>query len=387
MTTTTESIVRLAKARQEIARDIARIKIRQGLPVENVRVERILKQRVNELAEEINLDRALASEILDVLLYGSKVAQRSVKYSKRIRAFLDKQGINSVSIVGAGRMGGWFGNYFKCLGAHVVFFDSDTSAAKRKSEELGCEYTESLSETGEADLIIVAVPINSTGSEIAKLGNIIQMKVKRPKAIIEIASVKRGLANAKNSSPVPVVSLHPLFGASADRFGKNAMIVIQSRNKKKENRFAARLTSGIFPQYTIIPLDARAHDKEMALQLSLPHALAIVFANLAASKKSPWSGKMGTPSYRTMIQFSGKVLAENPDVYYEIQSANQSTMPVLREFSQHLKQLTNYVGRDPHGSEKFARFFENARASPQVKRAQASRASDQDANRSRESLE
>jgi prephenate dehydrogenase/chorismate mutase len=364
----TQSILRLAKKRQDLARDIAEIKKgKANLPIENLAVEEKLKESLSTYASQISLDKGLALEITNIFLNYSKIAQRERMFRDSIVSFLERNGIKTVLIVGAGRMGGWFSSYFKELGRKVFVFDKRLTFANNRARELGVQFARDLRAFAlKSDLIFVAVPISETIHMIAKLEEICSRKTSRDscKAIIEVSSIKPKISLEKDLVAlwkIPIIRVHPLFGAYAPHFGLNTILVVRSK-AEKENSFTFRIVRALFPQFQVFGIRNGAHDKQMALMLSLPHALALAFGHVIMRNRDFIGNKKAiTPSFSTLREFASKVLSENPDVYYEIESENRFTPLVLRDLVQSITiQLGYFESRE--GRQKFKKFFQDIRS-------------------------
>jgi prephenate dehydrogenase/chorismate mutase len=342
----TLEILQGVSKRQELARKVARLKAESGLAIENLAVEEKLKATIEEYARNKGLESRLTSQIADILISSSKIEQRREVFSRRILDFLDRTKIKSVSVIGAGRMGGWFARYFKGLKLDVCVYDRKEIFARRKAKELHCRFATDYRSVLDSDLNIVAVPISQTGAEIKKICRQLTDKQSRPKAIFEISSVKQTVLQSFENTIVPIVSIHPLFGPSTNEYAQNSIAIVNLRgNSRKDSNISLQLLKGLFPQYSIIQFDAFNHDREMALKLSLPHALALVFARvLSADRRSLKIGaKLDTPSFGAMKEITRKVLSENPEVYYEIQTTNKFTSTVLKDLEVAIKEFKEIV--------------------------------------------
>jgi prephenate dehydrogenase/chorismate mutase len=358
MSLLTLSILKDVKKRQNLAREIARIKDSQGkLEIENIKVEGELKKTVDRYSEEIKLDSLLASKITDILLESSKIAQRREIYGKKIISFFKMRGIHSMSIVGAGRMGGWFARYFRCLGIQVYLFDKNSDFARKRALELDCSIARDVQSLLQSDLIVVAIPISETMSEIRKLLYGTNEGV-QTKGIIEVSSIKGEISSQRIERPrVPIISIHPLFGASAPLFARNMIAVIKPDNARDKS--GLRLIKQIFPHYDVLQISAREHDKDMAVLLSLPHLFAIVFADVVSRNGfSKTRSKLVTPSYSAMKEFATRTLSENPDVYFEIQAKNKFARGVIKNLADSLDRISHYLESDDKA--KFRELFQKA---------------------------
>ncbi|MHB1908031.1 MAG: prephenate dehydrogenase/arogenate dehydrogenase family protein [Nitrososphaerales archaeon] len=358
MSAITKSILSLVKTRQDLARNIGKIKESMGTPIENVEVEEKLRQHVRSHSSLVGLEDKLALALTDVLIESSKEVQREQIFYRKIASFLRKRKIERILIVGAGRMGGWFASYFRSVGLEVILFDKDENIARKRAQELYCKHGTSIESTAnESDLIIVAVPISETNREVSRLEKVLGNS--SPQAIIEVSSIKQPIRNYKKVA-VPIVSIHPLFGASSEHYEPNTVVLIQD-NKRKSNR-DFELASGIFPHFKILQMSSKEHDKQMAFMLSLPHILALSFAKVISRNRFQLNDQMQTPSFFALSQLAANVFEENPEVYYEIQSSNEFTPKVLRELVKAIQKLSLCVEqKDRSAFKKFVKSSKNGK--------------------------
>jgi chorismate mutase len=367
MLAVTLSILKLAKKRQQLALKIAEIKSSSGLAVEDLKVEEKLKERLSKYASELGLDESLEAELADLLISHSKIAQRKKIFRNSIISYLERNKIETISIIGAGRMGSWFAGYFRAFGTKVILFDKRVGFARSRAKELEISFGEDLRTIVRlSDLIFIAVPISETRRVIEKLEEISKtttMESNHCKAIIEISSIKAETQRRNfNVEKIPLISIHPLFGSSALHFDPNTILVLGSQEKKEKgerSNFALQFVKGLFPQMQVLEMSAQAHDRQMALMLSLPHALALAFGHVINKKPGLISNKkVVTPSYFILREFASKVLSENPDVYYEIESMNKFTFEVLQELIASITTLLHYFERGAGGKLEFKNLFE-----------------------------
>ena len=71
----TLEIFRLCKRRIELARKIATVKMKEGLPIEDLKVERNLKRRVLEFCRGSGIEDEFCIGLLDLLIRESKRVQ------------------------------------------------------------------------------------------------------------------------------------------------------------------------------------------------------------------------------------------------------------------------------------------------------------------------
>ena len=172
-------------ARQSVAIEIANTKKSLGQNIENAEVEKKLFSVMTEYAKSIGLNEDLARTIVLDLIRFSKISQSENIYKNEVRQFLKSKKIRTVSVVGAGRMGGWFARYFQDLGIEVFLYDEMIEKAKARAEEIRVGRLDNLRKVTDSDLIVVSIPITKTPTLIRELAGYIQKKRSKSVNVIE----------------------------------------------------------------------------------------------------------------------------------------------------------------------------------------------------------
>jgi prephenate dehydrogenase/chorismate mutase len=345
----TKSILDLGLARQKLAQRIAKVKGFSGFAIEDHKVEETLSSEMIKYARSLGLDSDLAAKIVSNLIEYSKIAQRKEIFLPSIKSYLRSSKISTVSIFGAGRMGGWFAGYFSEANARVILFDENRKFARKRARELGCTFTDDLERALRSNLLVVAVPIGSVPSLIARISGGLETR-SGPTFIMEISSVKTGLRNVQSKlvPSVKLFSIHPLFGPLANRFAENSLVQIG-----QDSGFIA----GIFPHFKIFEMNIRDHDKLMATLLTIPHMHALSFAGVVSKKKIPKN--IHSPSFDHLLELSRRILGESARVYYEIQTSNPFAKRAIYETSASIRRLQSLL----KNRRTFEKFFSDAKHS------------------------
>lgn len=357
--TITRSILHQVNARQKASLKISGDKELLGDAIANPEVEKRVVSESIEYAKSIGLDEDFARTIVLELIRFSKIAQSEDIYGKQIKKFLDSKNIRSVSIIGAGRMGIWFARYFRDLSRRVFLYDEVRDRARERSELAGVEFHENFDEATDSDLVIVSVPISKTAKIIRDLFSYKKKtESRRPFNVIEISSVKNVIGNSglleeetDLDESIRLYSIHPLFGGSAKPFDSNSMVQSFPGD--------TTLVRGLFPHFTIVSMDWKVHDQLMSIFLTLPHALALVFADSINAHRKIWEEAAGlnSPSYLQLLELSKKVLSEDPEIYFEIQASNPNSQEILSETMNSILRLEKLL----KNKEEFVSFFVGAR--------------------------
>jgi len=350
----TKSILDLAKARQELSRAISKTKVLLGQGITNPEIEKRLLAETSAYAKAIGLDEDLAYSLVSDLIRFSKLAQSREVYRRQIEKFLETRKIKVISIVGSGRMGSWFAKYFQGLSSEVFLYDERPNKAREKARELGVGFSDSLDKVVKSDLVIISIPISKTPELVRAISR--SARSSKVPILVEISSVKNymglsGLLDESSEEQLPLYSIHPLFGGSAQSFDLNS--IIQSFPKD------TTLLRGLFPHFNLVSLDWKEHDLLMSLFLTYPHILALTFADALNLEGNLWTSgiSLNGPSYLHMLELSRKVLSEDPEVYYEIQASNPNSKQAIANLMNSLLKVEKALD----SRSDFVEFFEKAR--------------------------
>jgi chorismate mutase/prephenate dehydrogenase len=98
-------------------------------------------------------------------------------------------------------------------------------------------------------------------------------------------------------------------------------------------------------------MDLDEHDRLIAFVLGLSHALNIAFFTALAEsgEAAPRLARMSSTTFDAQLDVATRVAAENPDLYYEIQSLNAYGEESLKSLSEAVERLCRSVHEhDPH---------------------------------------
>ncbi len=197
-----------------------------------------------------------------------------------------------VGIVGLGQIGG---SLVRRLGRYrpsirVVGFDRRGDLAARAGRH--CEWCDSLDRLVAAcDIVILAVPVPAVVDLLPKIATLARKRIgPRRLVVMDVGSVKVMVAKraARLSDAFDYVGLHPLAGgerngwdaADADLFeGRTFVYCPTGRSADRAARALIGLTGGV-----VRAMSAKAHDKEIAELVGLPHLLAFAAAGLAVRR-------------------------------------------------------------------------------------------------------
>jgi prephenate dehydrogenase len=245
-----------------------------------------------------------------------------------------------VSIIGGyGRMGRWFTRYFSAQGHRVVITGPKLHKMKVFAEAAGAGFAENnIEAVKDADLSLVSVPIPIT----AKVIRTVAPHAKKGAVIAEISSLKADILKALIEAArfgIKPLSLHPLFGPGATKMSGQRIVVVPVVDRDAEVKLAEKL----FPEAEVIFVDAEKHDRSMALVLSLPYFINMVFASVVGEENLEAMKKLAGTAFPLQLTLAESVMTEDSALHIAIQMDNKYTIPCLEKFLSQAKTIEKLI--------------------------------------------
>jgi chorismate mutase/prephenate dehydrogenase len=308
LTSIDRDIVALIAARQKIVDEIGKAKHHTGRATRDYEREKDVLDLARGYAESLGVDPNLAEEILTVLIRASLTHQEQ----SRVAAEAAGDGRRALIIGGAGKMGGWFADYFSSQGFLTVIADPGVKPGPgmcKDWRQAGIDY----------DVIVVATPMVISGQILAELATL-----KPAGLIFDIGSLKSPLKDglaALREAGCKVASLHPMYGPDTELLSGRHMIFVDAGNPEATAE-ARELFAATMVEQLDMSLDD--HDRLIAYVLGLSHALNIAFFTALAEsgEAAPKLARLSSTTFDAQLLVSGAVAHDNPHMYFEIQSQN-----------------------------------------------------------------
>lgn len=249
----------------------------------------------------------------------------------------------SVAIIGAGKMGLWFCNYFSKKNNHEVLL-YDKRKIKLDSKKFAGNITVCKSLqlcVSKADIVIVCVPIRLT---IPVVNKCVSM-MKKGSCIVEISSLKMDIFDSLLDIPdylIPL-SIHPMFGPGAKKLSDTKLLVIPIRNEKREQK----LVRSLFKDARIIVIkDPKSHDSIMAVILGMIYYVNLLLANTLSKENITLLKRVsGTTFYLQTLLFES-ILTDNSSLIASLLADNKQLVKYLKKYNEESARLFEMITKN-----------------------------------------
>lgn len=303
-------ILELVARRQELAQRIGANKRQDGLGTRNYRQERDVMERARDVAAAVGVSPAVAEELMLLLIRSSLTVQEQ----DRVSASGGGSGQRVLVIGGAGKMGRWLVRFLASQGYEVEV--ADPTGPVPGHPHVADWRTLDL----DHDIIAVAAPLRTSGDVLLELA------ARRPKGLVfDVGSLKSPLRaglEALRDAGCTVTSLHPMFGPDTDLLSGRHVVFIDLGAPEATARARQLFAHTMAVQ---VEMDLESHDRLVAYILGLSHALNIAFFTALAEsgEAAPKLAKLSSTTFDAQLDIAGRVAAENPHLYFEIQTLNE----------------------------------------------------------------
>ena len=321
-------IIELVAERQRIVSEIGRNKRTEGAATRDYAREKEVVDKGRAQANDLGIDPDLAESILTTLIRSSLASQER----DRVVAEGKGDGRSVLVIGGAGKMGGWFVDFFASQGFDVAVADAtvdDGPGRFRNWTDAGMDY----------DVIVVATPLAVSGRILA------QLAVLKPTGLVfDIGSLKTPLIDGLHelvNAGCHATSIHPMFGPDT-RLLSGRHLIICDAGSPEATAAARELFDSTMVEQLEMGLDE--HDRHIAYVLGLSHALNIAFFTALAEsgEAAPALARMSSTTFDSQLLVSSDVAHDNPHLYFEIQNLNRfglGPLDALVDASQRIREV------------------------------------------------
>ena len=321
-------LVDLIAERQRIVGGIGKFKQGAGTGTRDYAREKDVLDMARAQAESLGIDPDLAEGVLRQLIRSSLASQER----DRVIAEGKGDGQRVLVIGGAGKMGGWFADFFASQGFATTIADPGV----RNGPGSFSDWTDA---GVDFDVIVVAAPLAVSGRILA------QLAVLKPRGLIfDIGSLKSPLRDGLqelHKAGCRVTSLHPMFGPDTRLLSGRHLIFCDAGSPE-----ATEAAKSLFSSTMVDQLDMGLddHDRLVAYVLGLSHALNIAFFTALAEsgEAAPKLAQLSSTTFDAQLLVSEAVAQDNPYLYFEIQNLNKygiEPLDALCEAASRIREL------------------------------------------------
>jgi chorismate mutase / prephenate dehydrogenase len=327
-------ILDLLRKRKEVVQDVLKRKVEKQLPVFVAQREQEKTESFRTLAAERGLDPEWAEDFLRMVMAASRAAQSADTFPRST-----PEPKHILYIGGEGGMGRLYRKFSENSGHHAYSIDKGNWY---QLDEMASK----------VDLVIVTVPINVTLDVIRRLAP----KLKSETILADFTSNKsEPLQAMMEAHPGPVVGLHPMHGPDVPNLSKQLMVVWAGRDSEKAAWFSEQCKLW---GMRVIEADPAKHDHVMHLVQGLRHFVALLHGSFMKEfDLNPTEIlEYSSPIYRAELMMTGRIFAQDAELYADIVFANKERRDLLLSFFNHQKALMEMVEKDD--KKAFIREFE-----------------------------
>jgi len=258
-----------------------------------------------------------------------------------------------IAVLGAaGGMGRWLVQYFAGQGHFLTVSDVRRDEAEAFAKTHGAEFAKNnLEAVKEAESVVVSVPIDKTAAVLYEVAP----HLRKNTIIAEISSIKSNIVDVLaeiSQYGVQPLSLHPLFGPSMRRL-KKKVALIPVLNVEEEKKLAER----IFPDAKIVVVNAKQHDKAMAVTLSIPYFINMTLASILGGEDITILKKLSGTTFTLQLTLMGSIMAQSSELHVTMHMANEYASDYLKKFLLEAEKLRALI--EKRDVKKFCRFYDN----------------------------
>lgn len=225
---------------------------------------------------------------------------------------------------------------------NVIITGRDEITGNKVSKKLGVNYTSSNEDAvSSADVIILSVPINAVSKVIPQISPFLR----KDTLLMDVTSVKEKPAEIMQKyapEGVEIIPTHPLFGPRI-RSLDGQVVVLTPPNEGKWFKKVYEFLEN--EKARIIVTSPQNHDKMMSVVQGLTHfayiGVASTIERLNIDVKE--SRKFASPVYGLMVDMIARIVAQNPYLYYSIQTENRYIEETHKTFISVYRELNDMI--------------------------------------------
>lgn len=340
-------LIELIAERQTVVERVGELKRSSSKATRDYEREKQVLEGARATAIELGVPPAVAADVMRLLINTSLTRQERARVSAEGKG----QGRRALVVGGSGKMGRWFAGFLDSQGYEVTIADPVSPVA-----DFPC-VAEWSAAGGDFALTVVAAPLQASAEILEAMA-----EQGHRGLIFDVGSLKTPLLPALRklaAGGARVTSVHPMFGPDTELLSDKHVIFLDAGCPE-----ALAEARGLFASTMARQSEMRLedHDRLIAYVLGLSHAINIAFFSVLAGSGEavPRLADISSTTFDAQLAVASRVAAENPHLYYEIQSLNQYGLEPLEALGAVLQAITTAV-RDKD-EEAFVKLMTDGRA-------------------------
>jgi chorismate mutase/prephenate dehydrogenase len=314
-------ILDLLARRRDTVDAVTQEKIKNRIPVYVANREEDKVTRFREAAMARGLDPEWAEDFLRMIMSASRANQSLASFPRSTK--IPKKW---VIVGGGGAMGQLYHRMASRSGHNVQIIEKE-------------DWNNAPNILKGADVIIICVPIHFTEEIIEQISPLLS----KNQILADFTSLKSAyLELMLEHHNGPVVGLHPMHGPDVPNLSKQLMVVCEGRRADEADWLIQQF--GLWGM-RIRKSDPEQHDRAMHLVQGLRHFVALLHASFMNRHELKPDDMLdfSSPIYRAELMMTGRIFAQDPQLYADIVFSDEERLELLRDFLEHHKDLADMV--------------------------------------------
>jgi prephenate dehydrogenase len=246
-----------------------------------------------------------------------------------------------IAVIGAGKMGVWFADFFQSKGYDVILADRKKEKLLKQKDLLVDLTTNFQEAVWEADQILLCVSINAM-EDVVKA---ISPAIHEGQVVMDICSIKETPVKTMHQylKSATVLGTHPVFGPGSNGVKHKSYILTPTNVKEQE--FAEQFKSWLEKEDAhVFIMTPKKHDELMSVVLGLPHFLGLVACEtLLEQKNLPETKKVAGTTYRMLFTLAEATALETPELYASVQTSLSELEKIEDTFMAKAQELLTLI--------------------------------------------
>ncbi len=317
-------LLQLLHERNDLVGEVLDTKITAGLPIFDAVREQAKVDSFRQAASDQGLDADWAEDFLRLIMSSSRDQQSRAKFPQC------DGGARTILLVGGdGQLG-------RCYAHALTNSGHDVRVLESNDWDRVAELTQNI------DAAIVTVPIRETAEVIASLGQHLSPNTLLADFTSNKAAPLQAMLAAHSG---PVIGLHPMHGPDVTNLSKQLVIACPGRE--------AEAGTWLLDQFQlwglrVVEMAPDRHDQIMHQVQGLRHFMALLHGSfMRTSGLTPADIlELSSPIYRAELMMTGRIFAQDAELYADIVFADEERRRLLLSFLDHHEQLADLVRKD-----------------------------------------